>query len=82
VGIYAFDPCVFEYIRKTRPGAGGELQITDSIGLMIEDNRPVWCVPLVDDEIRRDIGTFQSYFEAFALACKDDDTYVRQEKER
>jgi UTP--glucose-1-phosphate uridylyltransferase len=71
-GRYAFDPCVFEYIRKTRPGAGGELQITDSIGLMLGDGRPVWCVPLVNDEIRRDIGTFPTYFEAFALACKDE----------
>lgn len=71
-GRYAFDACIFDYIRKTPPGAGGELQITDSIGLMLADKRPVWCVPLVDDEVRRDIGTFETYFEAFMLACKDD----------
>lgn len=71
-GRYAFDSCIFDYIRNTPPGAGGELQITDSIGLMLADNKPVWCVPLVGDEVRRDIGTFDTYFEAFALACKDD----------
>jgi UTP--glucose-1-phosphate uridylyltransferase len=70
-GRYAFEPNIFEYIRNTPPGAGGELQITDSIGLMLADNRPVWCVPLLGDEARRDIGTFESYFEAFALACRD-----------
>ena len=72
-GRYAFAPCVFDYIRKTPPGAGGELQITDSIALMLADGRPVWCVPLVGDEIRRDIGTFPSYFEAFAAACREEE---------
>lgn len=71
-GRYAFDPCIFDYIRKTPPGAGGELQITDSIGLMLADGRPVWGVPLVGDETRRDIGTFPTYFEAFFLACRED----------
>jgi UTP--glucose-1-phosphate uridylyltransferase len=71
-GRYAFDPCIFNYIRNTAPGAGGELQITDSIRLMLQDGRPVWCVPLVGDEIRRDIGTFATYFEAFVIACLDD----------
>ena len=71
-GRYAFDPSVFDYIRNTPPGALGELQLTDSIGLMLAAGKPVWCVPLVGDEIRRDIGTFQTYFEAFLLACLDD----------
>jgi UTP--glucose-1-phosphate uridylyltransferase len=68
-GRYAFVPEIFDYIRKTKPGSGGELQITDSIALMLADCRPVWCVPLVGDEVRRDIGTFESYFEAFNLAA-------------
>ena len=71
-GRYAFDACIFDYIRCTSPGALGELQITDSIGLMLADGKPVWCVPLVGDETRRDIGTFQIYFEAFTLACLND----------
>lgn len=71
-GRYAFGPCIFDYIRKTPPGAGGELQITDSIGLMLNDGKPVWGVPLVGEEIRRDIGTFGTYFEAFLLACRED----------
>lgn len=71
-GRYAFDPSIFNYIRKTSPGAGGELQITDSIDLMLRDGRPVWCVPLALDEVRRDIGTFSTYFEAFMLAIPVD----------
>jgi UTP--glucose-1-phosphate uridylyltransferase len=66
-GRYAFDPIIFDYIDRTPRGAGGEYQITDSIGLMLADGREVWCVALGDNEVRRDIGTFQTYFEAFAL---------------
>jgi UTP--glucose-1-phosphate uridylyltransferase len=68
-GRYAFNPSIFDYIKKTPPGAGGEMQITDSIGLLLSDSKPVWCVPLVGDEVRRDIGTFDTYFEAFRLAA-------------
>lgn len=64
---YAFDPIIFDYIDRTPRGANGEYQITDSIGLMIEDGRPVWCVALADGEVRRDIGTFPSYFEALEI---------------
>jgi UTP--glucose-1-phosphate uridylyltransferase len=64
-GRYAFDPVIFDYIDRTPRGAGGEYQITDSIGLMLDDGLEVWCVALGEREIRRDIGTFQTYFEAF-----------------
>lgn len=75
-GRYAFDPCIFDCIRRTRPGAGGELQITDSICLMLDDGSPVWGVPLVGDETRRDIGTFSTYYEAFVLLSKDDPDFT------
>lgn len=65
-GRYAFDASIFDYIERTPRGAGGEYQITDSVGLMLEDDLDVWCVALGDNEIRRDIGTFDIYFEAFA----------------
>lgn len=71
-GRYAFQPSVFDYIRRTPLGAGGELQITDSVGVMLADEKPVWGVPLLEDEIRRDIGTFPIYFEAFLLEMLKD----------
>ena len=66
-GRYAFEPVVFDYIDRTPPGAGGEYQITDTVALMLADGREVWCVALGETEIRRDIGTFETYFEAFAI---------------
>jgi UTP--glucose-1-phosphate uridylyltransferase len=64
-GRYAFDPVVFDYIERTPRGAGGEYQITDTIRLMLRDGHEVWCVALGENEKRRDIGTFEVYFEAF-----------------
>ena len=66
-GRYAFDAAIFEYIDRTPRGANGEYQITDSIALMLDDGREAWCVALGENEIRRDIGTFPSYFEALRI---------------
>jgi UTP--glucose-1-phosphate uridylyltransferase len=73
-GRYAFDSSIFKCIENTPIGANGEYQITDSIGCMLSSGGRVWCVALGDNEIRRDIGTFETYFEAFDLAIKDSST--------
>lgn len=62
---YVFEPGIFSFIKQTQPGVGGELQITDSIKLLLGDGRPVWGVPLRKDETRYDIGGFAGYFKAF-----------------
>lgn len=38
-GRYILSPEIFDYIEKTEPGAGGEIQITDAIEAMIKDQR-------------------------------------------
>ena len=62
---YVFSPEIFDYIRQTPPGRGNEIQITDSIRLMLNAGQPVWGVQLEADEKRYDVGNFRSYFEAF-----------------
>ncbi len=64
-GRYVFAPTVFDYIRRTEPGRGGEIQITDTMRLMLEDGLPVWGVRMGDGERRLDIGNYRSYFRAF-----------------
>jgi len=71
-GRYIFNAEIFDYIRRTPPGALGELQITDAIRLSIEDSRRVWCAYLFEGERRYDIGNIQTYCEAFAAACLRD----------
>ncbi|MHB0912522.1 MAG: UTP--glucose-1-phosphate uridylyltransferase [Armatimonadota bacterium] len=64
-GRYIFSPGIFDWIRRTPPGKGGELQITDSIRESILGGERVWCAPLADGEYRYDIGNIKVYCEAF-----------------
>lgn len=41
IGRYVFTPAIFEEIRRTEPDAKGEIQITDAIKLLLE-NQPVY----------------------------------------
>ena len=62
---YVLAPTVFDAIRRTQPGKGGEIQITDAIRLMIREGGKVYGIRLRSDERRYDIGNFQAYFRAF-----------------
>src|SRR3546814_21181995 len=35
VGRYVLDPAIFEHLRKTRIGVGGEIQLTDGIASLL-----------------------------------------------
>ena len=62
---YVFSPVVFDFIRKTEPGRGGEIQITDTMRLMLKAGLPVWGVSIGRGARRLDIGNYESYFKAF-----------------
>jgi len=55
MGLYIFNEDIFSAIRLTRPGYGGELQITDSIKLMIDQKKKVRYREI--DGIHIDVGT-------------------------
>lgn len=63
---YVFRPTIFDHLRRTTPGKGGEIQLTDAIQRLIESGGKVLGVPLPAAERRFDIGNFESYFRAFA----------------
>lgn len=69
---YVFAPAVFDAIRRTQPGIGGEIQITDAIRLLMQDGGKVYGVRLRADEHRYDIGNFQAYFRAFVEFALED----------
>lgn len=62
---YIFSPKIFNFIKQTPVGRGGEVQITDSMRLMLKAGERIWGLKLASDELRYDIGNFQNYFEAF-----------------
>ena len=72
---YVFAPAIFELLASTPPGKGGEIQLTDAMRAMINQGGKVLGMRLAPQERRFDIGTFQSYFEAFCLFALADTRY-------
>ncbi|MEM6512806.1 MAG: UTP--glucose-1-phosphate uridylyltransferase GalU [Pseudomonadota bacterium] len=61
VGRYLLDGSVFDKLAQTESGAGGEIQLTDAIADLLEDN-PVYAYDF--DGIRYDCGSKLGYLKA------------------
>lgn len=71
IGRYIFTPDIFDAIERTQPGAGGEIQITDAMRLLLKE-RPLYAVKL--DGVRHDAGDKLGFLIAtveFALKRED-----------
>ncbi|MHB8117602.1 MAG: sugar phosphate nucleotidyltransferase [Methanothrix sp.] len=55
IGMYVFRPEVFDAIKKTEPGHKGEIQLTDSVKVMIDQKKKVLYRKI--DGIHIDVGT-------------------------
>jgi len=42
IGRYILEPEIFELLASTAPGAGGEIQLTDGLRALLENNHPVY----------------------------------------
>ncbi|MCT2593093.1 UTP--glucose-1-phosphate uridylyltransferase GalU [Streptomyces sp. N2-109] len=75
IGRYVLDPAVFEVLRKTQPGRGGEIQLTDALQALASDpslGGPVHGV--VFGGRRYDTGDRGDYLRAIVrLACERED---------
>jgi UTP--glucose-1-phosphate uridylyltransferase len=72
---YVFSPVIFEKLAQTRPGKGGEIQLTDAIQLVLESGGKGVGLRLRPGERRFDIGNFESYFRAFVEFALADPKY-------
>ena len=82
MGRYVFTPAIFESIDRTKPGAGGEIQLTDAIGGLLPE---LDVYGYTFDEGRYDIGSKLDYLRAtveLALARDDLGAEFRQWLER
>ncbi|MGB9874253.1 MAG: sugar phosphate nucleotidyltransferase, partial [Hydrogenobacter sp.] len=71
VGRYLFTPRIFEKLKITPPGKGGEIQLTDAIRLLLEDEA-VYAIKI--DAKVYDTGTPIGYIQTvldFALQRED-----------
>ena len=69
---YVLTPEIFDALRATAPGHGGELQLTDAIALLLGEGATVVAVPLTADEPRFDVGNPESYAEAYVTLALED----------
>jgi len=71
IGRYIFTPDIFEAIEQTTPGAGGEIQITDAMRILLK-KRPFYAVQL--EGTRHDAGDKLGFLIATVeYALKRDD---------
>ncbi|MFO7190861.1 MAG: UTP--glucose-1-phosphate uridylyltransferase [Thermocrispum agreste] len=71
-GRYLLDRAIFDALRRIEPGAGGELQLTDAVALLIQEGHPVHVV--VHRGVRHDLGNPGDFLRAavdFALQDPD-----------
>ncbi len=72
IGRYILTPDVFDAIERTEKGAGGEIQITDAMRLMLREGKPFYAVKL--DGTRHDAGDKLGFLIATVeFALKRDD---------
>ncbi|MFI8966321.1 UTP--glucose-1-phosphate uridylyltransferase GalU [Streptomyces sp. NPDC053493] len=75
IGRYVLDPAVFAILRETEPGRGGEIQLTDALQKLVQDETAGGPVHGVVFKGRRyDTGDRGDYLRAIVrLACERDD---------
>jgi UTP--glucose-1-phosphate uridylyltransferase len=68
VGRYILAPAIFDHLRRTGEGVGGEIQLTDAIAALMEESEVLACA---FEGRRYDCGSPQGFLEAtidYALA--------------
>jgi UTP--glucose-1-phosphate uridylyltransferase len=72
VGRYILPAAIFEAIKRTKPGSGAEIQLTDAMALMLEEGTPVHGI--VYRGVRYDTGLPLGYLQAVVqIACQRED---------
>lgn len=72
-GRYLLDRAIFDALRRIKPGAGGELQLTDAIALLSSEGHPVHVV--VHRGTRHDLGNPGGYLRAAVDSALDSEEY-------
>jgi UTP--glucose-1-phosphate uridylyltransferase len=72
LGRYVLPPTTFDAISRIEPGAGGEIQLTDALALLLAEGTPVHGI--VYRGVRYDTGQPLGYLQAVVeIACKRPD---------
>jgi UTP--glucose-1-phosphate uridylyltransferase len=67
-GRYVLEPAIFDCIRRTKPGRGGEIQLTDALQILAQERR---LLAYAFDGVRYDTGDRLGFIDAtLAFALK------------
>lgn len=69
--IYVFIGSIFESLRRTEKDRKGEIQLTDAIQGLLDSGRNIQAIKLRPDDLRLDIGTPETYWEALELSYRN-----------
>lgn len=72
-GRYLLDRSIFDALRRTKPGKGGEIQITDAIEILIAEGHPVHVY--IHKGGRHDLGNPGGFIRACVDFALDSETY-------
>jgi UTP--glucose-1-phosphate uridylyltransferase len=70
IAIYAFSPVILDALSKVKPGKNGEIQLTDAIQILIEQERNVYGILINPDQVYLDIGSPETYWGALFQTYK------------
>jgi UTP--glucose-1-phosphate uridylyltransferase len=77
IGRYVLDPAIFEVLRETGPGRGGEIQLSDALKGLAQPDGP-GVLALAFSGVRYDVGDKNDYLRAtIELAARRDDIGAR-----
>lgn len=69
IGRYVLPPSIFDAIKRTKPGSGGEIQLTDAMAILLKEGTPVHGI--VYRGTRYDTGAPLGYLQTVVqLACQ------------
>jgi UTP--glucose-1-phosphate uridylyltransferase len=75
MAMYVFHPIIFKALEATKPGANGEIQLTDAIQKLVDWGLSVYAVKLDKNHLHLDIGSPERYWDALSLSyhqfCED-----------
>jgi UTP--glucose-1-phosphate uridylyltransferase len=72
MGRYVLTPSVFEALASTRPGVGGEIQLTDGIAGALADG-PIWGLEFEGELL--DVGTPEGWLQALLRTAPSHPTF-------
>lgn len=74
--VYVFNKKIFKALKSINPDAGGELQLTDAIQWLIEHHSKIFALQLETDEIRIDIGSPDTYWQALKASYQNQNNEI------